>query len=113
MVSFDQSFNQGLAQSASRNQPMPIITGVARSGTTLLRMILDSHPNSASSHAWGFIPVAVNLTNPLSRVFYRRLSHVAKRGSWARSLREEFYRTVTGMNNWHDFHVPNESFSTL
>ncbi len=89
---------------------MPFIVGFPRSGTTLLRLILDAHSELAITHEAGFIPVTSNLTNPRSRMFYKRLKSAAKHGSWANSLREEFYRTLTQMNNWNDFHVPSETF---
>ncbi len=89
---------------------MPIIVGVARSGTTLLRLMLDAHPDLAITHEAGFIPLVSNLTNPLSRMFYRRLGNAIKHGFWTNSLREEFYRTVTAMNNWNDFHLAGENF---
>jgi hypothetical protein len=89
---------------------MPIIVGVPRSGTTLLRLMLDAHSELAVTHEAGFIPAAANLANPLSRMFYRRLRHAIKGGSWSNSLREAFYRTVTEVNNWNDFHVPGENF---
>lgn len=88
---------------------MPIIVGVPRSGTTLLRLMLDAHSELAVTHEAGFIPAVSNLANPLSRMFYRRLRPAIKGGSWSNSLREAFYRTVTEVNNWNDFHVPGES----
>lgn len=111
MESSDQSFEQGLAQSATINQPMPIIIGVARSGTTLLRLMLDAHSELAITHEAGFIPMASNLTNPLSRMFYRRLKNTAKHGSWLNSLREKFFRTLTEGSTWNDFHVDKEAFA--
>jgi hypothetical protein len=89
---------------------MPIIVGAPRSGTTLLRLMLDAHSELAITHEAGFIPMASNLTNPLSRMFYRRLKNTPKHRSWAGGLREEFYRTVTEMNNWNDFQVRGETF---
>jgi len=37
-------------------QPIPFIVGVGRSGTTLLRMMLDAHPELAIPPETGFIP---------------------------------------------------------
>ena len=110
-MSSDQSFKQGLPQSASFNYPMPIIVGVARSGTTLLRLMLDAHSELAITHEAGFIPMASNLTNPLSRMFYRRLKNTAKHGSWLNSLREEFFRTLSESSTWNDFHIGKEAFA--
>src|SRR5688572_26878619 len=36
--------------------PMPVIVGVGRSGTTLLRLMLDSHPELAIPPETGFLP---------------------------------------------------------
>jgi sulfotransferase family protein len=43
--------------------PMPVIVGVPRSGTTLLRMMLDSHPDIAIPPETGFLPALADL-NP-------------------------------------------------
>ena len=75
--------------------------------------MLDAHSELAVTHEAGFIPMASNLTNPLSRMFYRRLMNTAKNGSWANGLLEEFYRIVTEIDNWNDFHVPKETFRRL
>jgi hypothetical protein len=107
MKSSDQSFER----SANINHPMPIIVGVARSGTTLLRLMLDAHPELAVTHEAGFIPMAANLTNPLSRMFYRRLKNTGKDGSWLNSLRGEFFRTLTESSTWDDFHIAKEAFA--
>ena len=90
---------------------MPIIVGVARSGTTLLRLMLDAHSELAVSHEAGFIPMASNLSNPLSRMFYRRVKNTAKRGSWRKSLREEFFRVLTESATWNDFHIDKAAFA--
>src|SRR5947209_19596966 len=43
------------------NPPMPIIVGVPRSGTTLLRFILDAHPDLAIPPETGFlVPLAAH-----------------------------------------------------
>ena len=41
---------------ATRPAPMPVVVGVNRSGTTLLRMMLDSHPDLAIPPETHFIP---------------------------------------------------------
>lgn len=107
----NQSFKQRQPQPASLNDPLPIIVGVARSGTTLLRLMLDAHSQLAITHEAGFVPMAANLTNPLSRMFYRRLENTAKRGTWRNSLREEFFRLLTESATWNDFHITKESFA--
>lgn len=58
----------GGARSAVRRraiQPMPVIVGVPRSGTTLLRMMLDAHPALAIPPETGFLPtVARSASRP-------------------------------------------------
>ena len=88
---------------------MPIVVGVARSGTTLLRLMLDAHPELAMTHEAGFVPTASNLTNPTSRIFYRRIIP-AVTGNAGDNLRVAFYQTLTSFVTWSDFHIPNEKF---
>ena len=107
----NRSFQVEQAGPGAISDPMPIIVGVPRSGTTLLRLMLDAHPQLALTHEAGFVPMAANLTNPLSRMFYRRLKHTAKDGSWLNSLREEFFRTLVEYNTWNDFHISKEEFA--
>ena len=40
---------------------MPVIVGVPRSGTTLLRMMLDAHPAVAIPPETGFLPALADL----------------------------------------------------
>jgi Sulfotransferase family len=94
---------------------MPIIVGVPRSGTTLLRLMLDAHSELAITHEAGFVPLVSNLTNPLSRMFYLRFTNRSSDGPWPRlgargNLREDFFNAVTTVKNWNDFHVPSEAF---
>jgi hypothetical protein len=64
--------------------PAPFIVGVARSGTTLLRFMLDAHSQLAIPPETGFLP------------------NVAHLGPDAR---EAFLSTVTGFESWPDFHL--------
>jgi hypothetical protein len=88
---------------------MPVVVGVARSGTTLLRLMLDAHSQLAVTHETGFIPSLRALSSPLGLGVYSRLGDVIKGLGRRRERREEFYRTLTGLVNWGDFHVPAES----
>ncbi len=73
--------------------PMPVIIGAARSGTTLLRMMLDSHPQLAIPPETHFLPALRALqTRP-----------DLKGGEQANALREEFLRIVTTSLNWPEF----------
>ena len=72
----------------SERPPMPFIVGVPRSGTTLLRLMLDSHPQLAIPPETGFL---------------------ARHLSWLKfiSPREALFRTVTQLpfktGPWRDF----------
>jgi hypothetical protein len=80
-----------LAGRRSSCPPMPIVVGSPRSGTTLLRFMLDSHPEVAIPPETGFLL----LDEPFS-------------GS------EEFLGRVTAFPpdapNWPDFGIPAEAF---
>jgi hypothetical protein len=87
---------------------MPIVVGVGRSGTTLLRLMLDAHPDLAMTHETGFIPALHALGSPLHRGFYSRLRTAVQGHGWAGSLREQFLRLLTSQPNWSDFHIDRE-----
>lgn len=65
--------------------PAPFIVGVGRSGTTLLRMMLDSHPHLAIGPETHFVPELIR----------------ACRG-W-RASPERALRTITDSRRWGDF----------
>jgi hypothetical protein len=71
--------------------PVPFIVGASRSGTTLLRMMLDAHPLLAIPPETGFIPAAARV--------------------WKRSPapREDFFKTVVTHPNWREFQVDPET----
>lgn len=73
-------------------RPMPIVVGVSRSGTTLLRLMLDAHPEMAVPYETQF------------------LGHVLHLRSSGDVLRAQFYDTVVGMMTWNDFHLDTEAF---
>lgn len=70
---------------------MPVIVGVGRSGTTLLRLMLDAHSQMSIPAETGFLPALAELSD----------------GSGAQDP-EAFIRTVTGIPNWNDFAVGDE-----
>ncbi len=72
--------------------PMPIVVGAPRSGTTLLRMMLDSHPELAVPPETGFLVPALRIWGPS---VYRRRA---------------FFRLVTGSPAWGDHGVPADDF---
>ncbi|HEY2973845.1 MAG TPA: sulfotransferase [Pyrinomonadaceae bacterium] len=82
--------------STSRPYPMPVIVGAPRSGTTLLRFMLDTHSELAIPPETGFLTLGAQL---------------AGNGDM---LRERFFRAVVNHPNsapsWPDFEVPEETF---
>src|SRR5882672_3175842 len=76
-------------------QPMPIIIGAPRSGTTLLRLMLDAHSNLAIPPETGFLPAATR--------FRRRASN-----------ENTFFHLVRTFPRdaptWRDFSLDDEEF---
>ncbi|MET3444464.1 hypothetical protein ABIC94_005275 [Variovorax paradoxus] len=81
----------------SRHQPMPVIVGAPRSGTTLLRLMLDAHPDLAIPPETTFVAAVSALTE----------SHG--------DLRTRFLETITayppGAPNWQDFGLAREALA--
>jgi hypothetical protein len=80
----------------SQFAPMPIIVGSPRSGTTLLRFMLDSHPELTIPPETGFLALAPKL-----------------RGSGDK-LRKTFFRALIDYPQpipaWPDFEIPEDAF---
>lgn len=74
-------------------KPMPFVVGVARSGTTLLRLMLDAHPELAIPHETHFVPAV--LREPLRE---------------PDATRERFFELLTGFPTWEDLKTPAELF---
>ena len=72
---------------------MPVIVGVPRSGTTLLRIMLDAHSALAIPPETGFLPRLASLGG------------VAGDGRAA-------CKAITGADTWPDFHLDARSFET-
>ena len=68
---------------------MPFVVGVPRSGTTLLRLMLDAHPELAIPHETHFLPAV--LRDP-------------------QAPRESFFRQLTEFPTWKDLNTPAERF---
>src|SRR5882724_3522101 len=78
--------------SASKLHPMPIIVGCPRSGTTLLRFMLDSHPKLAIPPETGFFFTAHELSGEDSRA------------------RKDFFSAIIKFPSWSDFEIPEALF---
>jgi Sulfotransferase family len=78
--------------------PMPFIVGSPRSGTTLLRLMLDAHPEIAIPPETGFLVPCAGLADQMS----------------GPALRDDFFETVTGYPPdaaaWRDFQIPEDAF---
>lgn len=87
---------QTKSSSPSRLDPMPIIVGSPRSGTTLLRFMLDSHPELAIPPETGFLSSAPKLSGSDDE------------------HRKDFFSAIinypNGSPNWPDFEIPEELF---
>ena len=67
--------------------PAPFIVGATRSGTTLLRLMLDAHPNMAIPSETHFIPDLI------------------KARRWERAGPERLAEVVVNHRRWGDFHL--------
>jgi glycosyltransferase involved in cell wall biosynthesis len=82
------------SQDVKNLPPMPMIVGNPRSGTTLLRLMLDAHPDLAIPPETHFIPELFQLEGDRHH------------------LREAFYKKLTADPRWPDFHLSADSFFT-
>ena len=80
--------------------PVPFVVGAPRSGTTLLRLMLDAHPDLTIPPETYFITKAAK--------FWKQ----AKRPRHARDPVEAFLEAVTEHKRWPDFHLDAEAFRT-
>lgn len=91
-------FSQTQKSLESHLKPMPIIVGSPRSGTTLLRFMLDSHSKLTIPPETGFLALAPKLRG---------------RGD---KLREKFFRAVINhpqpISGWPDFEISEGAFWT-
>lgn len=74
--------------------PAPFVVGVARSGTTLVRFMLDCHPQLAIPAETHFIPSLIQ-GSPIAPALQR----------------DEFIRRVTSSFTWPDFRLSDETFT--
>lgn len=72
---------------------VPFIVGAPRSGTTLLRMMLDAHPAIAIPPETGFLLTLLEQSP-------------APRMTW-----KDFFTFITQFETWIDFHLSHEAFA--
>lgn len=80
----------GLLNVAKKPKPIPFIVGVMRSGTTLLRFMLDAHPNLAIPPETRFFPEIDSLIEAES------------------ITQERFIEFLTTHLTWDDFQIPEQ-----
>ena len=73
--------------------PAPFIVGVGRSGTTLLRLMLDAHPDLAIPAETHFLPKLLNLCDE------------------GDTLRAATLSVMTAESTWADFGIPSEQLA--
>lgn len=79
--------NRFIRVAGTSQPPMPVIVGVPRSGTTLTRFVLDSHPLFTIPPETHFLPELARL--PLGQQTPQRV-----------------FSIITGADSWPDFHLP-------
>jgi hypothetical protein len=89
-------FRRGRANVA--RPPAPFVVGAPRSGTTMLRLMLDAHPELAIPPETYFITRA------------QKMWRAAKRRPGEDKM-EAFIEAVTGHKRWPDFHLEADAFA--
>jgi hypothetical protein len=86
-----------MSDMANNAVPVPFIVGVGRSGTTLLRLMLDSHPE---------------LTIPPETHFVPDLIHLLENEPGESATPERIVETITADRHWVDFDLDPEELSS-
>jgi hypothetical protein len=90
---------------------MPFIVGVGRSGTTLLRLMLDSHPDMAIPPETHFLPLLIKDAAQMAGA--GALKRAGRAVAQAVTRRGEAHRVaglITDAHTWGDFHIDAEVF---
>jgi glycosyltransferase involved in cell wall biosynthesis len=85
-------FSRRRAEPDPETAPLPFIVGSPRSGTTLLRLMLDAHPLLTIPPETHFLPDVLGLTGA------------------GEAVRRAFFHCIVGGPRWNDFHLSEESF---
>lgn len=78
------------ARRGAPNVPAPFVVGMNRSGTTLLRMMLDAHPDLTMPPETHFVPELIDV------------------GAQGRATPEAFLEVITKQREWGDFGLTEE-----
>jgi hypothetical protein len=90
---------QGGAGPRRRQQaPAPFVVGVSRSGTTLVRLMLDAHPALAIPPETQFVPGLL-----------RVMARLERKGLSDAELRRRALERITGARRWNDFGLPPDA----
>lgn len=76
-------------------KPMPVIVGAPRSGTTLLRLMLDAHSELTIPPETGFLPIGFGRPADLRQTFFQRVTQYP-----------------ADAPAWDDYGIPAEQFWT-
>ena len=76
------------------HQPAPFVVGVSRSGTTLLRLMLDAHPDLTIPAETHFVPMVAN-----------EVDRAVEEGASTEVIRERALEKMTGHPRWGDFRL--------
>jgi hypothetical protein len=81
-------------RSTSDHPPAPFVVGVSRSGTTLLRLMLDAHPDLTIPAETHFVPMVAN-----------EVDRAIEEGASTEVVRERALEKMTGHPRWGDFRL--------
>lgn len=83
-----------IAETDKNLLPVPFVVGVGRSGSTLLRLMLDAHPQ---------------LAIPSETHFLKDIIPLAERTT---TNKKKFFKTITNHVRWSEFHIDTKEFET-
>jgi sulfotransferase family protein len=87
---------------AGGRRPAPFVVGVSRSGTTLLRLMLDAHPQLTIPPETHFVPKVVNVCERLTA-----------EGASTAEVREQALAAMTTHPRWGDFGLADQVVRSL